>query len=197
MILRLTKAFLHLIALTLVLPLALPERVLRLLFGRDVLFVAHSQFLSLFPGKIGSYIRNSYYHLTLKSCPLDCCFSFGMVFTHSDVSVGHRIYVGSYSRIGLAEIGDDSMISDNVHIISGAHQHGISDAQNFQDQPQRFERVHLGVNVWVGANCVIMSDIGSGSVIGAGSVVTKPIANQSVAAGVPARIIRERHAAQA
>ncbi len=185
------KAAIRVLACLLVMPLALPEHLLRRLLHRDVLFFAQSQWLSLMPGKTGSYLRNAYYHLTLRSCPFDCNLSFGMLFTHSNVSVGHRIYVGSYSRIGLACIGDDTMIADNVHILSGAHQHGTDDPNiPFQQQEQHLISISIGRNAWIGTGSVVMSDIGNDSVIGAGSVVNRPIPDGCVAVGVPARAIK-------
>ena len=55
----------------------------------------------------------------------------------------------------------------------------------------RFGTIQLGDNVFVGVNTIILPDvkIGSNSIVGAGSVVTKDIPPQTVAAGVPARPI--------
>ena len=52
--------------------------------------------------------------------------------------------------------------------------------------------VHIGENVWVGANSVIVPGvtIGKNSVIGAGSVVTKDIPENVVAVGNPCRVLR-------
>jgi len=178
-------------AFLLILPFALSELLLRKVLGRDAWFMAQAQLLSLIPGKLGSYVRNAYYHMTLEACPLDCYFSFGMVFTHSRASVGHGLYVGSFTMIGMTSIGDNVMISDHVHVLSGAHQHGIDDPNRpYQDQPQSFVALQIGNNVWIGANSVIMKDIGDSSVIGAGSVVTKDIPAQCIAAGVPAKPVK-------
>jgi acetyltransferase-like isoleucine patch superfamily enzyme len=51
----------------------------------------------------------------------------------------------------------------------------------------------LEENVWLGARVIVMSGvtIGEGSVIGAGSVVTRDIPPRTIAAGVPAKVIRE------
>lgn len=49
-------------------------------------------------------------------------------------------------------------------------------------------------DVWIGANCIILSGvtIGRGSVIGAGSIVTKDIPNYSIVGGNPAKVIKPR-----
>jgi acetyltransferase-like isoleucine patch superfamily enzyme len=52
--------------------------------------------------------------------------------------------------------------------------------------------VRIGAGSWIGSASVVMADIGQESIIGAGTVVTKPIPEYSFAAGVPARVIRDR-----
>lgn len=51
----------------------------------------------------------------------------------------------------------------------------------------------IGDHVWIGSNVVIMPGvtIGAHSVIGAGSIVTKDVPADSLAMGVPCRVIRE------
>jgi acetyltransferase-like isoleucine patch superfamily enzyme len=53
----------------------------------------------------------------------------------------------------------------------------------------------IGDNCWFGVNCVITSGvtIGERCVIGANSVVTRDIPPRSIAAGVPAKVIRPIH----
>lgn len=52
--------------------------------------------------------------------------------------------------------------------------------------------VNIGNDVWIGANVVILPGvtIGNNVVIGAGAVVTKDIPDNSLAVGVPARVIK-------
>jgi len=57
--------------------------------------------------------------------------------------------------------------------------------------------VAIGADCWIGAAAVIMADIGEGTTIGAGSVVTKPIPAGVVAVGSPARVIRGAASAEA
>jgi virginiamycin A acetyltransferase len=174
-------------------PLGLIECAARSVVGRDVWFRAHAELLSLVPGKVGRYIRNAYYWITLKVCPMDCCFLFGSSFTHSDVVVGHRVYVGAYSMIGYATIGDDTIFGDHVHVLSGKHQHSFRDLdRSIQDQPQSFTRVLVGFNCWIGTNSVVMENIGNNCVVGAASVVTHPIGDNVIAVGNPARVVQDR-----
>lgn len=186
-----TKKLCYAIATLLVLPGAALELILRHVFGRDVLFAAQSELLALVPGKLGWFLRNAYLHLTLAQCPFDCCFNFGVLFTHANARVGDRVYIGAYSVIGMAEIGDDVLIADGVQVLSGSRQHSFQDASlRIQDQPQHFSVVHIGSNAWVGSGAILMADVGANCVIGAGSVVTQPVPANSVAVGVPSRVIR-------
>jgi len=184
-------------ALVFVFPWAAMELLVRRIAGRDVWFLMHTEFISLIPGKTGVYIRNAYYFLALSKCPLDCGISFGSIISKNSTEVGHRVYIGWRTFIGLATIGDDSMISDSVQILSGKHQHGTTiPGVPFQSQPQSFTRVRIGKNTWIGANAVIMADVGDNCVIGAGSIVTNPVPENSVAVGNPAKIIRSTISAQ-
>lgn len=185
------KVLVYAVAIALVFPWAACERVARQLAGRDVWFEFHGQFLSLLPGKCGQYLRNAYYYLTLQKCPLNCCFVFGTYFSHSETEIGERVYIGTRCVVGVATIGDDTMLSDHVQILSGRYQHDTVDPDvPFQNQPRIFSRVTIGKNCWLGGNAVVMADIGENSVIGAGSVVVKPIPANCVAVGNPARVIR-------
>jgi acetyltransferase-like isoleucine patch superfamily enzyme len=52
--------------------------------------------------------------------------------------------------------------------------------------------VRIGRGAWVGSGALVMADVGANSVIGAGAVVTSPIPESVVAAGVPAKVVRAR-----
>ena len=56
-----------------------------------------------------------------------------------------------------------------------------------------FHLIHIGKNVWLGANVTVLPGvtIGDGAIIAAGAVVTKDVPANMVAAGVPAKVIRE------
>lgn len=54
-------------------------------------------------------------------------------------------------------------------------------------------RLLTQINVWIGSNATILPgvNIGNGTVIGAGSVVTKDVPKNTVFAGIPAKLIKE------
>lgn len=88
------------------------------------------------------------------------------------------------------KIGDNCQFAPNVSIYTAGHPlHPVARNSLYEYGIE----VTVGDNVWIGGNTVIMPGvhIGSNTVIGAGSVVTKDIPDWVVAAGNPCRVIRE------
>lgn len=183
-------------------PLWLTEKALRSVAGRDVCFVTHSEILSCFPGKLGRLLRNAYYNAVLESCPFHVCLQFGCLFAYSRVRIGRNVYLGLHSKVGLVDIGEGTVISDDVQLISGAYQHAAAGfpyaihmpeadrTDGFQRDPEP-RRVTIGRHTWIGTRAIVMADVGDNCAIGAGAVVTRPIPSNSVAVGSPARVIRK------
>ncbi|HTY53228.1 MAG TPA: acyltransferase [Methanomicrobiales archaeon] len=114
-----------------------------------------------------------------------------------------RIFIGNSSINNFVTIdatcGEEIHIGNNVFIgpytIVVSWDHNFSDPQKtIREQGYVGGKVRIEDDVWIGAHCIITRDttIGQGSVIGAGSVVTRDIPPNSVAYGVPARVIRQR-----
>lgn len=94
---------------------------------------------------------------------------------------------------GGVKIGDRVLIGYRTQIISANHKIPRNRRQIF-NAGHNFGRVTVESDVWIGANCMLLPGItiGSGAVVGAGSVVTKDVPSYSVVAGNPARIVRQR-----
>ncbi len=179
----------------LLVPLWLPAWVERRCRLGEGVFTGCSELLSLVPGKPGVFLRRSFYRMTLDRCATDCHIGFGTTISHPDAEIHAGVMVGSRCTVGKAVLERDATVGSNVDILSGRHQHHF-DALDvpIQDQGGRFRRVRIGRNTWVGNSAVVMADVGADCVIGAGSVVVRPIPPRSVAAGNPAVVKRTRAA---
>ena len=161
-------------------------------FGRWIaVFTLCAHACSLAPGILGDYLRIAWYRLTLEECSLGSRISFGSFFSSPKARVKRGVYIGSYCILGRVTIGERTQIASGVQILSGARQHARDASGRITGSAEGvFEAVSIGADCWIGAAAVIMADVGNGTTIGAGSVVTKPIPPQVVAVGSPARVIR-------
>jgi acetyltransferase-like isoleucine patch superfamily enzyme len=97
------------------------------------------------------------------------------------------------AAIDRIEIGDHVMFANHCFIGDSGHRFDDPDVpitwQGFESRGP----VQIGSNCWFGVNCVVTSGvtIGDRCVIGSNSVVTKDLPPGVVAAGVPARVLRE------
>ena len=75
---------------------------------------------------------------------------------------------------------------------SGPHTHGTDLSAPIQQQPGALRQVRIGAGSWIGSNAVVLADVGCDTIVGAGAVVTRPLPDRVIAAGVPARIVKRR-----
>ena len=110
------------------------------------------------------------------------------------VSIGDRCLIGRGSGIVghlSIEIGDDVYTGHHVYITDQNHGYADRDLPiSVQTMPER--PVRIGAGSWIGHGAVVLpgADIGRNVVIGANSVVRGEIPDHSVAAGVPARVLK-------
>lgn len=187
------KTAVRAVATLLVLPALFSYALRARLYGRDRALVASTQALGLLPGLFGQYVRRAFLARVLAHCAASAVVEWGTLFSDPDTRIDDHAYIGPNSHIGYAHIEHDVLIAPGVQIPSGGRIHGTSDPDApLRNQPGTRRCIRIGANSWVGAAAVIMADIGPAAIIGAGSVVTKPIPGRVVAAGVPARVIRAR-----
>jgi acetyltransferase-like isoleucine patch superfamily enzyme len=112
---------------------------------------------------------------------------------HGDVVLddGASVGIGSV-LIGPVQIGKNSACSQYCFISGQSHRYKDLSV-NFLRQGSEIQPVIVGKNVWIGSNTVILPGvkIGDHSVIGAGSTVVEDIPPYTVAAGKPAKIVKQ------
>lgn len=98
---------------------------------------------------------------------------------------------------GGITIGDSVLIAAHVQIFSANHVFDKPDAR-IRTQGERAAAVTIGNDVWLGAGAIILAGvtIGDGAVVAAGSVVNADVPPFTVAAGVPARVVKQRRAGE-
>ena len=181
------KKILNTLALLSVLPLALCSG-----FGRiNAIYLFFAQSVALIPGLPGDYLRTAYYVLTLQECSIESRISFGSFLTKTSCRLGAKVYIGAYCVLGNCIIGERTQIASDVQILSGRRQHRRNEqGQILGSHDGTFTPVRIGADCWIGAGAIVMEDVGEGSTVGAGAVVTRPIPPRVVAAGNPARVIK-------
>jgi len=120
------------------------------------------------------------------------------IVTNFNCDNGKNIHIGSHFLANYnftvldmvdVHIGDNVMIGPNVLITTVGH---TLSPKGRREKMGVTSPVNIGNDVWIGANVVILPGvtIGNNVVIGAGAVVTKDIPDNSLAVGVPARVIK-------
>jgi acetyltransferase-like isoleucine patch superfamily enzyme len=112
----------------------------------------------------------------------------------AQISIGKGNFFNSNVSIGAAErvaIGDDCLIGTSVSI-ADCDFHDVNPETRRTSQGAKMP-VRIGNNVWLGSSVAVLKGvtIGDNTVVGAMSVVTKSIPANCVAAGNPARILRQ------
>jgi chloramphenicol O-acetyltransferase type B len=128
-----------------------------------------------------------------------------LLWAKHNITIGANFYIGKYSIIECdAEIGNNVIFANNVSLI-GRYDHNYQQvgvpirlAEQIRDKNYSWkglkEKIVFEDDVWVGLGTIILSGvhISQGSIISAGSVVTKDVEPFSIYAGVPAKKIKNR-----
>jgi acetyltransferase-like isoleucine patch superfamily enzyme len=118
------------------------------------------------------------------------------------IGEGARVRIGSGAFLNMGTmvaaarevtIGDHTMFANGCFVGDANHRYDDPDTpitwQGFESRGP----VRIGANCWFGVNCVVTTGvtIGERCVIGANSVVTKDLPPRTIAAGAPAKVLRE------
>lgn len=190
---EIAKSICRLLALIAVSPLLLSYWCWSLILGKDRALEGSSQTLSLLPGIIGVYLRRAFLMRILAHCDKTATVEFGTLFSQTGARLDENVYVGPRCHLGLVHIERDALLGPGVHVPSGARTHGTADpSKPIREQEQARVLVRIGEGAWIGSGAVVMADVGAHSVVGAAAVVTKPLPERVLAAGVPAKVLKNR-----
>lgn len=157
---------------------------------------------------LGKHLPPSYSGIKLGQTQIRrLCGKLMLASCGRKVNIEHNAYfspkvsLGDYSGIGInakiygaCTIGSHVMMGADCTIITRNHAFDRTDMPMMEQGFSAEQPVTIGNDVWIGDRVTILPGvtIGDGCVIGAGAVVTKDIPAWSIAAGVPARVIKSR-----
>lgn len=156
-------------------------KVREIIFALNQLSPAqHAEKMALFNRLF--HTQQSDFHIEL---PFNCDYGYNIRF-------GKNFYTNYNCTLldcAPITIGDNVMFAPNVSLFTAAHP---LDAEKRNAGLEFALPITIGNNVWIGGNTVVLPNvtIGDNTVIGAGSVVTKDIPPNCVAAGNPCRVLR-------
>ena len=102
---------------------------------------------------------------------------------HSEVDLGRAKYIS---------IGDHCILCSGIRLIAHDYSWKVLEDAYGEELPSGGMPIHIGNNVFVGANCTIWGgvSIGNNVIIAAGSMVCKSLPDNTVCAGTPAKVIK-------
>ncbi len=112
------------------------------------------------------------------------------------IVIGNNVGIGEFAYLGGAgglEIGDECIVGQYLSCHPENHNY---ENINLSIRHQGVSRkgINIGKNCWIGSKVTILDgvSIGNGSIIAAGSVVTKSFSENSIIGGVPAKLLKSR-----
>lgn len=170
-----------------ILPMALIART------SDFLLRSFSELLSLIPFLLGIVIRYEFHKLSLSCFGRNVIIGLGTVFCFRDIEIGDNCYIGMYNVFHHCKIGSYVLIGDGCRLLSGSQYHNFDRTDiPMALQGGKMRKVKIDNDCWIGAEAVVMNDIGEGSIVGAGAVVVSPVEPYTVVVGNPAKVIKRR-----
>ncbi len=116
----------------------------------------------------------------------------GDIVLEDGVNVSYQCAIFSASSV---RIGADTLLAAYCYVVGGGHEFGRTDVPVLR-QARPSKGIDIGRGGWLGAGAIVLDgvSVGHDAVVGAHAVVTEDIPPFAVAAGAPARVIRDRRA---
>lgn len=113
----------------------------------------------------------------------------GVFCVGSNVYIGHGFHADCYNKV---IIKDECLLADDILIMTSMHGMDPELRESYVKQPITTREVVVEEGCWIGSRVTLLPGvtIGKKSIIGTNSVVTKCIPSYSIAAGVPAKVIK-------
>lgn len=132
----------------------------------------------------------------LDDCGTDVNIEHGAWFgSGKGMRVGDRSDIGMDALvIGPVHIGKDVMMGPRCVLLASSHDTRRVDVPMNQQGFREDRPIVIEDDVWIGAGCIVLPGrrIGTGSIVGAGSVVVSDVPPWTVVAGNPARVVKMR-----
>ena len=108
-----------------------------------------------------------------------------------NIKIGKNVFINAGCKFqdqGGIEIGDGALIGHGVVLATLNHDFAPETRSTLHPSA-----IKIGKNVWIGSNATVLPgvSIGDGAIVAAGAVVTRDIPAKTIAAGVPAKVIRK------
>jgi acetyltransferase-like isoleucine patch superfamily enzyme len=165
----------------------------------STLFLLYSYFSTLCAVALDllpHFIRNVIFKATLGNLGKDTVIDYKVYMRYfKNIEIGNKVAINRGCEFYTSfHLGKKIVIGNNVVISPNVKFYGAAQEYRQKSMPDTADDIIIEDDCWICANSIILQGvtIGKGSVIGAGSVVTKNIPPYSVAVGNPARIIKER-----
>jgi acetyltransferase-like isoleucine patch superfamily enzyme len=119
----------------------------------------------------------------------------GDIIVHDNVNIGFNCDIASSNHI---EIGEKVLVAAYVYIVGGGHDYSRVDVP-VMEQKRIARPIHIEARSWIGAGVTVLDGvtIGEGAIVGTGAVVTGDLPPNSMAVGMPARVVRQRELSDA
>ena len=172
------------------------KNIILIFIGRFLYFFASKLPASYSRIKVGQKtFRSMCGKLILAKCGKNVNIEKGSVFS-SRVTLGDNSGIGIRASIsGETHIGRNVMMGPDCIIYTRNHEFSRTDIPMCNQGFQEEKPVFISDDVWIGGRVTILPGVkvGTGAIIGAGSVVTKDVPDYAIIGGNPAKVLKYRN----